>query len=326
MFGKAVNAARLSVLLLRAGMGALALGLALGSTGLVWPGAGSAVGDTVLWQIRLPRSLAAWLAGALLGLAGAIAQGLFRNPLADPFLLGSASGAALGVALALVAMGSTAASVLWLANLGLTGGAFVGALLGVGLTIALARGTAHTLRLLLGGVVVGVVLGAVTSLVGNRNPQILSAMQGFNLGTTAFVSLSSCATMAAVLLPSTVLAFSWAKGLDALALGQDTALSLGLPLARINTAMVLLLALCTGTSVAQTGLIAFVGLAAPHMVRALGIANHRSLLVLSALAGGLLLCLADALARAATAPEELPVGVVTAVVGGGYLMLRLHKK
>ena len=151
----------------------LAVGAGVGSTG--YQSAWQALDDATAWQIvvdiRLPRSAGAWLAGALLGLAGAVAQGLFRNPLADPFLLGSASGASLGVALALVLGGASAPFAGGLAGLGLTGAAFVGASVAVLLTLALARGVQHTLRLLLAGVVVGVVLGALASLLTLLAPQ-----------------------------------------------------------------------------------------------------------------------------------------------------------
>ncbi len=280
----------------------------------------------ILWEIRLPRALGAWLAGALLALSGALAQGLFRNPLADPFLLGSASGAALAVALALVGFGLGPAAAGWWAQIGLGGAAFLGAALGVGLSLALARGAAQSLRLLLAGVVVGVVLGAVTSLITSRHPEVLTTMQAFNLGTTAFVSLAGCMLMACVLLPAWGMAWALARGLDAMALGDATALSLGQRLSPLRWALVALLALCTGVAVAQTGLVAFVGLAAPHVARALGASQHRALLLLSPLIGGLLLALADALARSLTAPQELPVGVVTAIVGGLYLLWRLHRR
>jgi iron complex transport system permease protein len=140
-----------------------ALGSAVGSTGFEsWT---MALHDEVAWQIvwdiRLPRSVGACAAGALLGLAGAMAQGLFRNPLADPYLLGSASGASLGVAVALALFGGNPFATELLVRIGLTGAAFVGAVLAVLLTLALARGVQHTLRLLLAGVIVGVVLGAV---------------------------------------------------------------------------------------------------------------------------------------------------------------------
>ena len=330
------------------------LGTGVGSTGLenLWPAlwgqggdpAAHAMAQQIVWDIRLPRTLGAWTAGALLGLAGAVAQGLFRNPLADPYLLGSASGASLGVALALalfgggsagllgflgVAKGSVAVSVFsshWLVRLGLTGAAFVGAVLAVLLTLVLARGVQHTLRLLLAGVIVGVVLGAITSLLLLVSPDSLQAMQAFMLGSTGFVGWSACLLMAGVWALCLLLAWVLSRALDGLALGEATAHSLGLPLAPLRAALVAVLALATGTAVAQTGLIAFVGLAAPHLVRAAVSVPHGRLMLLSSLMGGALLAGADLLARGLLAPQELPVGVLTAVLGGGYLLWLMHRR
>src|SRR4051812_46187470 len=166
-------------------------GVAVGSLGWepLWQQAGDA-SSAIVWDIRLPRTLGAWLAGALLGLAGAVAQGLFRNPLADPYLLGSASGASLGVAVALLMFGGSAASAQWVMRLGLTGAAFVGAVLAVMLTLMLARGVQQTLRLLLAGVIVGVVLGAAKDLITIASADILQALQGFVLGSTGLVGWS----------------------------------------------------------------------------------------------------------------------------------------
>jgi iron complex transport system permease protein len=258
-------------------------------------------------------------------LAGAVAQGLFRNPLADPFLLGSASGASLGVATALAFFGVSPFATQWVVRLGLTGAAFIGAVAAVLLTLALARGVQHTLRLLLAGVVVGVVLGAFSSLVTLLSPDILQAMQSFMLGSTGFVGWVSCAVMGVVLLPCVVLSWILARVLDGLALGESTAVTLGLPLGPLRTALIALLALATGTAVAQTGLIAFVGLAAPHLVRSVVKTTHGKLIVLSSLMGGVLLLLADILARSLIAPQELPVGVLTAVLGGSYLLWLMRK-
>ncbi len=307
---------------------AVLLGAGVGSTGFdsVWRAAHDPLAWQIVADIRLPRTLGAWLAGALLGLAGAVAQGLFRNPLADPFLLGSASGAVLAVALALAVWGSPNGAASWVANLGITGAAFVGALGGVGLTLLLAQGVQHTLRLLLAGVVVGYVLGAVKDLVTLATPEILTAMLGFTLGNTGLIGWRACALMAMVLLPTVALAWALARALDALSLGETTAHSLGLPLAPMRVALVGVLALATGTAVAQAGLIGFVGLAAPHLVRALGRMTHGPLVLLSALMGGLLLCLADVAARALVAPQELPVGVLTAVLGGSYLLWMMYRR
>ena len=317
----------LAVLLLAATCGLLLLGIAVGSTG--FESVANMQRDPqamlIVWDIRLPRTVGAWLAGALLGLAGAVAQGLFRNPLADPYLLGSASGASLGVALAMALFGVSPLATQWVARLGLTGAAFLGAVAAVLLTLLLAKGVQHTLRLLLAGVVVGVVLGALTSLVLLLTPDIMQAMQAFMLGTTAFVGWSACAVMASSLTISLIAAWMMSHVLDGLALGEATAQSLGLQLPQMRAALVAVLALATGTAVAQTGLVAFVGLAAPHLVRSVVKTTHGRLIVLSSLMGAVLLVAADILARWLMAPQELPVGVLTAVLGGGYLLWLMHR-
>ena len=305
----------------------LALGMAVGSTG--WENLGLVWHDEVMWRIvrdiRLPRTLGAWGAGALLGLAGALAQGLFRNPLADPYLLGSASGASLGVALFLSVFGGGMVSNEWLLRLGMTGAAFVGAVLAVMLTLVLARGVQHTLRLLLCGVVVGVVLGALTSCLVQLRPNVLQVVQGFMLGSTAFVDWTSCLLMLVLVGVCTLLTWVFARVLDALSLGENTARSLGVPLGGARVLLVGVLALATGTAVAQVGLIAFVGLSAPHLVRSSVQAPHRWTLGLSALTGGVLLLAADVLARALLAPQEIPVGVLTALLGGSYLLWLMYR-
>ena len=305
----------------------LLLGVAVGSTGFesVLNMQRDPQALQIVWEIRLPRTAGAWLAGALFGLAGAVAQGLFRNPLADPYLLGSASGALLGETIAVVLLGVSPVAAHWLARIGLTSAAFVGAVAAVMLTLLLAKGVQHTLRLLLAGVVVGVVLGAVSSLILLLNPDIMQAMQSFMLGSTAFVDWTACAVMASVLAACVVAAWMMSHVLDGLALGESTAQSLGLNLPQMRMALIAVLALATGTAVAQTGLIAFVGLAAPHLVRSVVKTTHGRLIVLSGLMGAVLLMAADILARWLIAPQELPVGVLTAVLGGGYLLWLMHR-
>lgn len=314
--------------LLLAGAALLTVGAGIGSTGFesILQAGRDAVAWQIVWEIRVPRTLGAWLAGALLGLAGAVAQGLFRNPLADPYLLGSAAGASLGVAVALALFGVSPFATQWLVRLGLTGAAFAGAVVGVMLTLALARGVQHTLRLLLAGVIVGVVLGAAKDLVTIAVPDTLQAMQAFMLGSTGFVGWTACAVMAAMLVPAMVLAWGLGPVLDGLTLGEATAHSLGLPLAPMRAALVAVLALATGTAVAQAGLIAFVGLAAPHLVRSMVKVTHSRSILLSGFMGGLLLMAADVLARWLMAPQELPVGVLTAVLGGSYLLWLMHRR
>ena len=317
----------LATSLLLLGIFGIVLGSSVGSTGFEsWFAAfQDEIAWQIIWDIRLPRSVGAFVAGALLGLAGAIAQGLFRNPLADPYLLGSASGASLGVAIALVWFGGNPFATEFLIRLGLTGAAFIGAVFAVMLTIALAQGVQHTLRLLLAGVIVGVVLGAIASLISLLRPDVLQGMQGFLLGSTSFIGWNSCALMFSVLFVSMGLAFFLSRVLDALSLGELTALSLGMPLAKARLVLVTLLALATGAAVAQTGLVAFVGLAAPHLVRSLIKTKYNWVILLSTLMGGLLLLLADLLARLLLSPQELPVGVLTAVLGGGYLLWLMYQ-
>ncbi len=313
-------------LLFAATCGLIAVGIAVGSLG--WePLLGKAdTSSAILWQIRLPRTIGAWMAGALLGVAGAIAQGLFRNPLADPYLLGSASGANLGVSLFMVALGMTPAATGWPARFGLTGAAFIGALLGVAFTLFLAKGVQQTLRLLLAGVVVGMVLSAFSSLVIFWVPDIMRAMQAFLLGTTAFLGWTSVTIMGALLLLSVIASIGFARALDALSLGETTAASLGIPLAKVRLVLIAALALATGAAVAQVGLVPFIGLVAPHLVRAAVKPTHGWLLFLSALMGGVVLLAADVIARWAIAPQELPVGVITALIGGVYLLRLMHRR
>ncbi|MEI8168273.1 MAG: iron ABC transporter permease [Rhodoferax sp.] len=313
--------------LLLASVALLLIGASVGSTGFesVLKAWSDPVAMQIVWDIRLPRTLGAWTAGALLGLAGAVAQGLFRNPLADPYLLGSASGASLGVSLALVFFGVSPFATQWLVRLGLTGAAFAGAVGAVLLTLLLAKGVQHTLRLLLAGVIVGVVLGAFASLTMLMVPEVTQAMQAFMLGSTGFVGWTACALMAVVWMVCMVVAWMLSHALDGLSLGEATAASLGLPLAQMRVALVAVMALATGTAVAQTGLVAFVGLAAPHLVRSVCKTTHGRLIFLSSLMGAVLLMAADMLARWLIAPQELPVGVLTAVLGGGYLLWLMHR-
>jgi iron complex transport system permease protein len=320
---------RLLQALLAAALLAGLLGLAAGSEGLSWRVfqadlAGDQAG-LIIGQIRAPRTLGALLVGALLGLAGAVSQGLFRNPLADPYLLGSAAGASLAVVVVLAA-GALAGQVIslaaaaWLERLGLVAAAFIGALAGVSLTLVLARGAQQTVRLLLAGVVVGVLMGAASDLFTLVSPDALRGKQMFLLGSTGFLGWPSVAMLALGLAVALPLAMRSARVLDALTLGDDSAASLGLPLSRLRLGLVVLFALATSLAVSQAGLVAFVGLVAPHLVRRLAPGPHGHLLLASAAAGGVLLLAADVLARVLMAPQELPVGVITAVLGGLYLV------
>ena len=324
----AVTPVRLAALLALLALLGLVAGLSAGSEG--WSLAWGADAELIR-AIRAPRSLGALAAGALLGLAGALAQGLFRNPLADPYLLGSAAGAGLAVVLVLAGGSALAGSAVlaqlgWLLDTGLVLAAFCGALGGVGLTLLLAGGAARPLQLLLCGVVVGVLMGAVSDLLLMVSPEALRGRQVFLLGTTGFLGWQAVAWLAGALVLVLPLALQFARALDALVLGDASASSLGLRLPVLRLLLVGLMALATGTAVSQVGLVGFVGLVAPHLVRRLVAVTHRTQLALSAAAGGVLLLAADVAARSAIAPQELPVGVLTALLGGGYLLVLLRRQ
>jgi len=311
--------AKLSGLLILSAM-LLLLGTLLGSTGASWNEMG--LDQTILFDIRLPRSLGAYFAGALLGLAGGIAQSLFRNPLADPYLLGSASGALLGVGsiLCFAYLGDS-----WIELIGLNGGAFIGALIGVLASLLLAGGYRSSLRLLLSGVVISVILGAANSLFTFIRPDLFQSIQSFMLGNTTLLNWLGVEIMAMALAFCLLVALVISPTLDALSLGENTARSLGLPLDQLRLVLVGILALATGCAVAQTGLVAFVGLAAPHLVRKISGGRQRVQLLFSCLGGGILLLSSDLIARTLFAPLEIPVGIVTAVLGGLYLLILLRR-
>ncbi len=319
---------QLLLILLGASTILVGLGLSAGSDGL---SANWSEDQALISAIRAPRTLGACLAGGLLGLAGALAQGLFRNPLADPYLLGSASGAGLGVVLVIAAGSLGGVGIVplangWLVELGLVGAAFVGALAGVMLTLVLAGGAGRPMVLLLAGVVVGVLLSAVTDALMLLSPQALRGRQAFMLGTTGYLGWTSVILLASTVGLAGPLAMRLAGVLDALILGEDGATSLGLALPRLRLVLVGLLSLCTAVAVAQAGLIAFVGLVAPHIVRRSVTVTHGPLLGLSMLTGAMLLLLADVAARSLLAPQELPVGLLTAIAGGLYLLALLRRQ
>jgi iron complex transport system permease protein len=269
---------------------------------------------SLLLEVRLPRILGAWAAGACLGLAGAVAQSLFRNPLADPYLIGSASGAGLGVTISLVLLSTVRLEF-----------AFLGALLAVGATVLLTRGRD---ALLLAGFIISIVLSALVALLLVKYPEHLRSSQLFMLGQTHLLDWQASAAMFPALGVALLVSTRLARSLEAMSLGDATAQSLGLPVVTLRWIMITLIALLSAASVSYCGMLAFVGLGAAHMVRGLfrkSVQNNLKLqLILSALCGGLLLALSDLLARVLFWPSEMPVGVITALLGGGYLLSLLR--
>jgi iron complex transport system permease protein len=306
--------------------GSLIVGTSSVETSLGWLLKPDAESSVVLWQIRLPRTIGAWLAGALLGLAGGIAQGVFRNPLAEPYLLGTASGAALGVTVTLIAADASFEGLAWAAKIGITGAACIGAAGATLLTVSLSRGVLQTRSLLLSGVVVAFLLGSITQLLVLSRPEIWRTMQSFIFGSTGFLSWSSTELLGAALCVSIVPAVLLARGLDALTLGEDTAQSLGLSLPKLRLTLLGIVSLASATAVGQVGVVGFVGLIAPHIVRETLSVNHRQLLIGAPLCGGALLQAADLISRWVIRPSELPVGAVTACLGGSYLIFLLWRR
>ncbi|MFD2180655.1 FecCD family ABC transporter permease [Rhodoplanes azumiensis] len=274
---------------------------------------------------RLPRVLAAACCGALLGLGGAIFQGVFRNPLAEPYLLGSAGGAALGASVALlVPLGLPPALVLAVL-------AFLGAWGATVIVMAIARlaGTVDAAGLLLAGVAVAAVLGALRSflmLALSDDTVNLQVVLSWILGGVQTPSRPVLAGLAAATLACTVATLPLARGLDLLGLGETMAAGFGQDVRRFVDVAVLVGAAVVALAVAFSGLVAFVGLAAPHVARWLVGPMHRALLPASALTGAALVTAADALARAALPPAEIPLGLVTALAGGPFFIVLLARQ
>jgi iron complex transport system permease protein len=312
---------RFSVLMLLAAMIA-GLGLVAGSTEIgVRPALAALFGDaaeparTVVLDLRAPRLLSAFTIGALLALAGVLLQALFRNPLADSYVLGVSGGSSVGALFALL-LGAS----LWAVQCS----AALGAMLATFLVLALARGGA-TVRVLLTGVVVASACGALVTLVlvladGGQLRGMMFWLAG-DLGWASYPWL-----MAGCALLATSLVASIARPLDVLATGETTAQSLGLDLGRWRIAIVVLAGTLTAGAVIQGGSIGFIGLVIPHFVRlAFGTAAHRIVVPAAALAGGTLLAAADLVARTAAAPRQLPVGAIMALLGVPMFLVLLRR-
>lgn len=267
-----------------------------------------------LLLVRAPRVVLGLLVGASLGVAGAALQGLFRNPLADPGLIGVSSGAALA-ALIVTVLGSSA--------IALPLGAFVGGLVAVVLVyrIATVGGETSTTTMLLAGIAVNAIAAAATGLfVFGSNDQELRDFIFWTLGGLGGVTWASILTGAPLLLVGVIPAFFLARPLNAMLLGQAEARHLGVDVDRVKRGVIAMAALTVGTGVALAGIIGFVGLVTPHLVRMIAGPDHRIVLPGAALLGATLLVGADLVSRTVVAPAELPVGVVTALVGGPFFL------
>jgi len=270
----------------------------------------------VLWAVRAPRAATALGVGAALGLSGAVMQGLLRNPLADPGVLGVSALAALGAAAAIVLGWGALPGAVEIAAL--AGAAFAG-----GLLVLFSARVRSPEALILFGVAVSSFAGAATALIFNLSPSPIATAEVMNwlLGSVQNRSWIDVAWVTPAVLAAAGLAAFAAPGLRMLSLGEETARTSGLPMARLRLLALLATAVATGAAVAVAGVIGFVGLAAPHLVRAAVRGDPARLLLPSALAGGLMLVLADLLARMTPTDQELKLGVFTALVGAPLFAL-----
>ena len=315
----------LAVLTLAAGVGTVALSPAEVARAVLHGLTGqlSGTGDVIVWQIRLPRVLLAALVGGSLALSGAAYQGVFRNPLADPYLLGVASGAGLGATVALV----FGARLPWVLS-SVPVMSFVFALLAVGLTLILARrrGTARLVSLILAGVVLGSSATALTSLLMLSQRDDAARVLAWLLGS---FGLSSWAQLAAVLpfaLLAGVVTLASAQGLNVLGLGEESAAGLGLRVERFRALLIVAATLSAAAAVSAAGIIGFAGLIVPHTLRLAFGPDHRTLLPLTLVYGAVFMVLADLAARTVIAPAEVPIGVVTALIGGPFFLWLMRRK
>jgi len=275
------------------------------------------LGRSLVLELRLPRALSAFAAGGLLALAGTLMQVLLRNPLADPYILGISGGAAVGALMSLL-FGLGAG---WMA-----GNAFLGAMLSMLLVFGLAhgRGSWSPLRLLLTGVIIAAGWGAINSFILTISPERnLHGMLFWIMGDLGYAppplwGLIVTGVGLLVCLPV-------ARDLNVLARGELAASALGVSVKRLRLFLYVVAGLLTATAVTIAGSVGFVGLVIPHLLRLLGLSDHRRLLPAAVLAGGSLLVLADTVARSILAPQQLPVGVITAMLGVPVFLFLLHR-
>jgi iron complex transport system permease protein len=277
---------------------------------------------SILSSLRLPRVIVAGLVGAALSASGASYQAVFRNPLADPYLLGAAAGAGLGATIA-VAFGPTTAFEITVPL-----AAFVGALAGVGLAYGLGRsslGGRSTTSLILGGIAVASFLTAVQTFIQQQRSETLRQVYSWILGTLGTTGWDD----ARIALPSIAIAVTvlWLvrRLLDVVEVGELEAESLGLRVGRLRFVVVVAASLATAAAVSVAGLIGFVGIIVPHTVRLLVGSSYRQVLPLSILFGASFLILVDVVARTAVAPAEIPIGVITAFLGAPFFVMALRR-
>lgn len=280
--------------------------------------------DVIVWELRLPRVVLGLLVGGLLALAGASYQGIFRNPLADPYLLGVAAGAGLGATAAIVS-GLSAEGALSPVPMA----AFVGAIGAVCLTYAVgATGdrSRSTASLIVAGVAVASLLTAFQTFLQQRDTKVISTVYTWLLGRLTVAGWGQVRLLLPYAIVVAIVLLAHRRLFDVLSVGDSEALTLGVPVDRTRLVVVVAASLATAAAVSVSGLIAFVGIIVPHTIRLLGATTYRMILPLSMLFGGAFLVLCDLVARQALAPAEIPIGVVTAFFGAPFFVFLLRAK
>ncbi|WP_100330344.1 FecCD family ABC transporter permease [Bacillus xiapuensis] len=284
--------------------------------------------DNIVWQIRFPRVLLAGLVGASLAVAGAAFQGLLRNPLADPYTLGVSSGASAGAVLVLFLH----FQLPWIADFTLPVVSIAAALATIGLVIMFARAIERSLKvetIILTGIIVSSFLGALISLMIALTGEELRQIIGWLLGSVSMRGWGYIQLIVPFFLVGTLLLFLHAAELNAMSFGEEMAQHLGVNVRRKKMLILLSGAILTGAAVAVSGTIGFVGLVVPHFIRIIWGPDHRHLLPLSMLTGAGFLILTDLLSRTVISPTELPIGVITSIIGApvfGVILLRKQRK
>ena len=278
--------------------------------------------NTIMWDIRFPRVVLTLIVGSMLASAGCAYQGTFRNPLADPYFLGVSAGAGLGATTAIVLSNSAAQWVLPLA-------AFVGAMVAVALTYTLGRSSVvgrSSTSLILAGVAVAALLTAIQTLICARNSDKVQQVYTWILGRLATAGWNEVILIAPYVLICTIVLIKYRRVLDVFSVGDEEALTLGLDVAKARAAIICAASLGTAAVVSVTGLIGFVGIIVPHTIRLVAGNSYRVVLPLSVVFGGVFLVFADIIARTALSPEEIPIGVVTALIGAPFFLYILASR
>ncbi|MFD1434420.1 FecCD family ABC transporter permease [Kroppenstedtia eburnea] len=279
--------------------------------------------EAIIWQIRFPRVILAAVVGMALAGAGVVFQGLLRNPLADPYILGVSSGAALGAAIAIF----TGAGAAWLGGWTVPVWAFLLAAVALFLVLGLAGRGLNRSTLILSGVVIQAFFGAMlTFLIGISSAEELQRIQFWIMGSVAAREWHHIYVVLPFLIPGLTLIWLMARQLNLFSLGERSAAHLGVPVRRIRMVLLLSATLMTAAAVAVSGTIGFVGLIIPHIMRRIVGPDHRVLIPAAVLAGGLFLVGADTVARTVMEPRELPIGVVTALVGAPFFAWQLKRR